>query len=71
MWNMKHMIMLVITVATITTIKGLKKKSGSPARKTFDIFTTKDSYTRNITNSTEGTCATKILVRHIKKLNVL
>ena len=33
----------------------LKEKFGSCTRKTFDIFTTKDSYTWNITHNTEST----------------
>jgi hypothetical protein len=33
----------------------LKEKSGSNTRKTFDKFTTKDSYTWNITHNTEST----------------
>jgi len=33
----------------------LKEKSGSCTGKTFDIFTTKDSYTWNITHNTEST----------------
>ena len=33
----------------------LKEKFGSCTRKTFDRFTTKDSYTRNITHNTEST----------------
>ena len=33
----------------------LKEKFGSCSRKTFDRFTTKDSYTRNITHNTEST----------------
>ena len=33
----------------------LKEKSGSCARKTLDRFTTKDSYTWNITHNTEST----------------
>jgi hypothetical protein len=33
----------------------LKKKLGSCTRKTFDGFTTKDSYTWNITHNTEST----------------
>ena len=32
----------------------LKEKFGRYARKTFDRFTTKDSYTRNITHYTES-----------------
>ena len=33
----------------------LKEKFGSCARKTFDRFTTEDSYTWNITHNTEST----------------
>ena len=33
----------------------LKEKSGSCTTKTFDRFTTKDSYTWNITHNTEST----------------
>jgi hypothetical protein len=33
----------------------LKEKSGSSTRKTFDRFTTEDSYTWNITHNTEST----------------
>ena len=33
----------------------LKEKSGSCTRKTLDRFTTKDSYTWNITHNTEST----------------
>jgi hypothetical protein len=33
----------------------LKEKFGSCTRKTLDIFTTKDSYTWNITHNTEST----------------
>jgi hypothetical protein len=33
----------------------LKEKFGSGIRKTFDRFTTKDSYTWNITHNTEST----------------
>jgi hypothetical protein len=33
----------------------LKEKSGSYTRKTFDRFTTKDSYTWNITHNMEST----------------
>ena len=33
----------------------LKEKFGSCTRKTFDIFTSKDSYTWNMTHNTEST----------------
>ena len=35
------------------TVKRLKEKSGSYTRKTFNRFTTKDSYCRNITHNME------------------
>jgi len=35
----------------------LKEKFGNCNRKTFDRFTTKDSYTWNITHNTESTAA--------------
>jgi len=35
--------------------KRCKEKCGSHTRKTFNIFTTKDSYTCNITHNTEST----------------
>ena len=35
--------------------RSLRKKFGSCTRKTFDRFTTKDSYTWNITHTTEST----------------
>jgi len=35
--------------------KWFKEKFGSQTRKIFHIFTTKDSYTLNITHSTEST----------------
>ena len=35
--------------------KKLKEKFGSGTRKTFDRFTTKDSYTWNITHNKEST----------------
>jgi hypothetical protein len=37
--------------------ENLKEKSGSCTRKTLDRFTTKDSYTWNITHNTESTAA--------------
>jgi hypothetical protein len=37
------------------TKEKLKEKFGSCTRKTFDRFTTKDSYTCNITHNTEST----------------
>ena len=37
------------------TNEKFKEITGSYTRKTFDRFTTKDSYTRNITHNTEST----------------
>jgi hypothetical protein len=54
MWNLKCTIIPVITGATGTVTRSLKK-FGSCTRKTFDRFTTKDSYTWNITHNTEST----------------
>ena len=45
----------VIIGATGIATKGLKKKSGSHTRKTLNTFTTKDSYTWNITHNTQST----------------
>jgi len=39
----------------IIIIIELKEKFGNCTRKTFDRFTTKDSYTWNITHNTEST----------------
>jgi hypothetical protein len=39
--------------------KSFKEKFGSHARKAFNRFTTKDSYARNITYSTESTAVRK------------
>ena len=51
MWNLKCMIIPVIIGATgIVT-----RKFGNRIRKTFDRFTTKDSYTWNITYNMEST----------------
>jgi len=55
MWNVKCVIMSVIIGATGIVTKGLKKKIGSRARKTFIRFTTRNSYTWNITHNTEST----------------
>jgi hypothetical protein len=45
MWNMKCTIIPVITGATETVAKGLKKKLEAINRKTFNRFSKKDSYT--------------------------
>jgi len=55
MWNLKWTIVPVIIGATGIVMRSLKKKSGSCTRKTFERFTTKDSYTWNITHNTEST----------------
>ena len=44
MWNVKCMIILVITGATRRVTKGLKKKFGGYTRKTVNKCITKDSY---------------------------
>jgi hypothetical protein len=49
-----NLTVLVIIIIIIIIIK-LKEKFGSCTRKTFDSFTTKDSYTWNITHNTEST----------------
>ena len=55
MWKLKCSIILVLTGATGIVAKSLRKKFGSYTRKTFGRFTTKDSYTWNITHNTETT----------------
>jgi len=55
MWNLKCTIIPVIIGATGIVTRSLKEKFGSGTRKTFDRFTTKDSYTWNITHNTEST----------------
>jgi hypothetical protein len=55
MWNLKCMIIPVITAATGIVTKRFKEKFGSCTRKTFSRFTTKYSYTGNITHNTEST----------------
>ena len=54
MWSLKRMIIPVIIGATGIVTRSLRKKL-SYTRKTFDRFTTKDSYTWNITHNTEST----------------
>jgi hypothetical protein len=51
MWNLKCMIIPVITGAT----GKLRKKFGSCTRKTFDRLITEDGYTWNSTHNTEST----------------
>jgi hypothetical protein len=55
MWNIKHMIIPVITGATGIVTKRFKEEFGSHTRKTFNRFTTKDRYTWNITLNTGST----------------
>ena len=55
MWNLKCTIIPVIVGATGIVTRSLRKKFGRGTRKTFDRFTTKDSYTWNITHNTEST----------------
>ena len=55
MLNLKCTIVPVIIGATGRVNEKLKEKFGNCARKTFDRFTTKDSYTWNITHNTEST----------------
>jgi biopolymer transport protein ExbB/TolQ len=49
------MIIIIIIIIVIIIIIKLKEKFGSPTRKIFDRFTTKDSCTWNITRNTEST----------------
>jgi hypothetical protein len=49
MWNMKYFVIPVIIGATGIVTKGLKK-SGNNTRKAFNRFSTKNSFTRNITH---------------------
>ena len=55
MWNLKCTTVPVIIGATGIVTRSLNEKSGSCTGKTFDRFTTKDSYTWNITHNTEST----------------
>ena len=55
MWNLKCTIIPVIIGATGIVTRSLRIKFGRYTRKTFDKFTTKDSYTWNITHNTEST----------------
>ena len=55
MWNLKCTITPVIIGATGVVTRSLRKKFGNCTRKTFDRFSTKDSYTWNITHNTEST----------------
>jgi hypothetical protein len=55
MRNLKCTIAPVIIGATGIVTRSLRKKFGSCTRKTFDGFSTKDSYTWNFTHNTEST----------------
>jgi hypothetical protein len=54
MWNLKFNITPVI-IGDTRIVTSFKEMFGSCTRKTFNIFTTKDSYTRNITHNMEST----------------
>jgi len=55
MWNIKRMIIQVKTGATHRmSNKGFKEKFESQTRKTFNRFTTNDSYIWNITHNMES-----------------
>jgi hypothetical protein len=55
MCNLKCVIIPAIIEATGIVKKWLKEKFGRHAGKIFSRFSTKDSYTVNITNNTEST----------------
>jgi hypothetical protein len=55
MWNLKCSIIPVVIRATGIVKRNLRKNLERYTRKTFDSFTTKDSYTWNITHNTEST----------------
>jgi len=54
MWNLKCTIVPVIIGATGIVTRSLREKFESCTGKTFDRFSTKDSYTRNITHNAES-----------------
>jgi len=51
------LLMTIIIIIIIIRNEKRREKFGSCTRKTFDRFTTKDSYTWNITHNTESTAA--------------
>jgi len=51
----KCIIIPIIIGATGIVTRSLREKFGNYTRKTLDRFTTKDSYTWNITHNTEST----------------
>jgi hypothetical protein len=55
MRNMKCVIIPVIIGGTRIVTKGFKEEFGSHTMKPFNRFTTKGSYTRNITHNTGST----------------
>jgi hypothetical protein len=55
MWNLKCTINTSNNWSHWNSNEKLKEKFGSGIRKTFDRFTTRDSYTLNITHNTEST----------------
>ena len=55
MWNLKCTIVPVIIGATGIVTRSLKKNLETIPGKPLDRFTTKDSYTWNITHNTEST----------------
>jgi hypothetical protein len=55
MWNLKCTIIPVIIGAIGIVTRSLRKNAEDIPGKTFDRFTTKDSYTWNITHNTEST----------------
>jgi hypothetical protein len=56
MWNLKCTIICISNNCSHwNSDEKLKEKYGSCTRKTFDRFTTKGSYTWNITHNTEST----------------
>ena len=55
MWNLKCTIIPVIIGAAGTVTRSLRKNLEAIPGKTFDRFTTKDSYNWNITHNTEST----------------
>jgi hypothetical protein len=61
MWNMKCVIITSCNWSHQNSNKMFKEISGSRTRKTVNIFTTKDSYTWNITHNTESTA---IILKH-------
>ena len=55
MWNFKCTIISVITGAAGIVTRSVRKNLDRYTRETFDRFTTKESYTRNITHNMEST----------------